>query len=755
MEAVFGATALLHPFKPQNPLLLRKTTPTDKLKYPSLKRIQSCSISSVSTNKELVLAEDWPHLLKLSIGSGNFLLGQAIHAFLLKYNSMNDAFQGNNLINLYVKFNELDDARKLFDEIPVRNTITWTTLIKGYLDDEDFESVFQIAHDMYFYGEKFNEHTCSVILQACCEVEELIRGEQIHGLVIKCGIEENLFVGTSLISMYSASGFLNEAGKVFDNIVFKDVQCLNCMIFEYGKAGCMEEAFQVFVDILSSGLKPTDYTFTNIISTCSENVGIEEGRQLHGLAVKYGVVNVTSLGNAVITMYGKHGMVEDAERMFDSLNERNLISWTALISGYVRSGCGEKAVDMFLKLLDQGICCDLGCLVTVLDGCSECKNLDFGVQLHGFVIKAGYLCEINIVTALVDMYSKCENLKAAKLVFDGFSSKNIALFNAILVGFMETNRDDDEDIMVLFHQLQLGGMRPDIVTFSWLLSLSANQVCFVKGKSFHAYTIKTGFAADLTVSNALITMYAKCGSVGDACQMFNGMNGHDSVSWNAMVSAYSIHGQGKKALLLFEEMKRKGFAPDEITILALLQACSYTGLWEDGLCLFNEMESNYGIRPVIEHFACMVDLLGRAGLLPKAMDFINNSPFPESPLLWRTLVNVSKLQGDLHFGMLASKNLLELSPEEAGSYILVSNMYAGFGMLDEAAKVRTAMNDLKLSKVAGRSWIEIDNKVHCFVASGKDHPESREIYAKLDLLMDEIKFKNCNTNDAHLIGETV
>ncbi|XWS56266.1 hypothetical protein CRYUN_Cryun09bG0071100 [Craigia yunnanensis] len=244
-------------------------------------------------------------------------------------------------------------------------------------------------------------------------------------------------------------------------------------------------------------------------------------------------------------------------------------------------------------------------------------------------------------------------------------------------------------------------------------------------------------------------MYAKYGSIEDACQLFNGMNGHDSVSWNAMVSAHSIHGQGKMALLLFEEMKREGFAPDEITILAILQACSYTGL-----CLFNEMESNYGIRSVIEHFACIVDPLGKAGRLPEAMNFIN-STFPDSPLLWRTLVSVCKLQGDLDFGMLASKNLLGLLPEKAGSYILVSNTCAGSGMLEEAAKVGTDMNDLKLSKVAGCSWIEIDNKVHCFVASSKDHPESREIYAKLDQLMDEIKWKNCEIDDAHLIGEIV
>ncbi|KAE8684877.1 Remorin family protein [Hibiscus syriacus] len=580
MEATYGATALHHPFKPQNPLLLTSAKLSAKAKFQKFKR--------------------------LSIGSGNFLLGRAVHAFLIKSDSSNEVFQGNNLIVYYEKINEIDDARKLFDEIPK---------------------------------------------------------------------------------------------KVFNNIGFKDVQCLIYMILEYGKSGFMEKAFRVFVDMLSSDSEPTDNTFTNLISSCSEKFGIDEGKQLHGLAVKYGVIKVTSLGNAFITMYGKLG-------------------W----------GCSEKAVHTFLELLDHGIYCDPGCLVTVLDGF---KNLDLGVQLHAFIVKVGYLCDANIMTALVDMYSKSDNLKSAKRVFDD---------------------GNDEDAMVLFRQLRLAGIKPDLVTFSRLLSLSTKQACLVKGKCLHAFTIKTGFESNLTVNNALITMYAKCGSIEDAC-LFDGMSRRDSVSWNAIVSTYSIHGQGKMALRLFEEMKQEGVAVDEITILAVLQASCYTGLWQDGLCIFNEMESNYGITLSVEHFACMVDLLGRAGRLSEAMNLINNSPFQDSPLLWRTLVNISKLQGDLDYAVLASETLLNLSPEEAGSYILVSNTYAGSGMLDEAAKVRTTMKELKLSKEAGRSWIEIGNKVHCFVANDKDHPESREIYAKLDQLMDEIRWKNCDANDPHLIGE--
>ncbi|GLT64609.1 hypothetical protein SLA2020_370910 [Shorea laevis] len=762
MNALFPATWVPYSLKPKEllPPLERKRpnsifnfSSNVATRYPQLKT-ESCSVSGISTAEEtLLLHEDWPQLLKFSIESEDFLLGQAVHAFLVKFGSGNDAFQGNNLVNFYAKFERLDYAHKVFDEMLVRNTITWTTLIKGHLENEDFEAAFGIARDMYWCGEKFNEHTCSVLLRACNSPEDRSRGEQIHGFVVKSGLEENVFVGTTLISMYSRSGHLNEAEKVFDGIASKDLQCLNYMILEYGNAGCGRKAFQVFIHMLSSDLEPNEYTFTNVIKACCEDLDLEEGRQLQGLAVKYGFMSVTSVRNALITMYGRHGMVEEAEIIFHSMADRNLITWTALISGYVRSGAGNEAANKFLEFIDLGIDYDSSCLATVLDGCSECKNLDFGLQIHGFAVKLGYLWDIHIGTALVDLYAKCGNLKSAMIVFNSLSNKTVALFNAILVGFMETNQDNEEDAMLLFSRLRLADMKPDLVTFSRLISLSAKQACLAKGKSLHAYTIKAGFETDMTVSNALITMYAKCASFEGAFQMFNSMNCHDSVSWNSILSTCAIHGHGEKALLLFDMMKGEGFAPDKITILAILQACSYSGLWEDGLCIFSEMVSKYGIKPVMVHFASVVDLLGRAGCLSEALDFINKCPFSDSPLLWRTLVSSCKLHGDLDIGKLASKNLLDLAPEEAESYILVTNMYAGSGFLDEAAKVRTAMNELKLSKEAGCSWIEIDNEVHHFVASDRDHAESREICATLDLLRDEMKWKNSNAID--LLVETV
>nr|KYP63274.1 Pentatricopeptide repeat-containing protein At3g02330 family [Cajanus cajan] len=675
------------------------------------------------------------------------MLAKAIHGSLIKRGCEGELFVDNNLVNLYSKFNNMGDAQRIFDEMPVRSTVTWTTLMRGYLKSGDVGSVFCIARDMCMVHENFNEHTCSVVLQACRSPEDRVFGEQVHAFVVKNRLQENVVVATSLVSMYFKSGQLGYAEKVFGGISGKDAQCINYMILEYGKAGLGDKAFWIFVDMLQCGLKPSDFTFTNLIGACDSSVGLYVGKQLHGLAMKYGFMGETSLGNAVITMYGQHGMVKEAERVFVALDEKSLISWSALLSVFVKNGYANRAFEFFLRMLQIGVPLDSGCFSTALDGCSEWNNLKFGLQIHGLAMKLGHVSDVNSGTALVDLYAKCGSLRSARAILDRLPNKTIASFNAILVGYLNSKiRDDDEDPMGFFSKLRFNGVKPDCVTFSRLLCLSANQACLVTGKSLHAYTIKVGLEHDTAVGNAVITMYAKCGTVQDAYQIFSGMN-HDCVTWNAIISAYALHGEGKNALLLFEKMQEQGFAPDEITVLAVLQACSYSGLWEIGLCLFNEMESKYGIRPVIEHFSCMIDLLGRSGNLSKGIDIIDKSPFHESSLLWRTLVNACKLCGDLQLGMWASRKLLDLAPNEASSYILVSNMYAEGGMLEEAAMVRTTMNDLKLIKETGSSWIEIDNEVHYFIASDKDHPQSREIYANLDLLKDEICWSSENINN--------
>ncbi|MCL7026154.1 hypothetical protein MKW94_011943 [Papaver nudicaule] len=389
----------------------------------------------------------------------------------------------------------------------VRNTITWTSLMNGYsLNNSDTEAVFSIACNMHRSGEDFSGHTCTVILQACRSPRDQILGEQVHSLVIKSGFEENVFVGTSLLSMYLRSGSLASAENVFKNLDDKDIQCLNSMILGYGKEGDGHKSFQLFCDLLNYGLEPSDYTFTNVISSCGGKIGAREGKQLHGLAVKHGVVNEISVGNALVTLYGKYGLVEEAEKMFTGMIEKNLVTWTALLSVYVKNSEGEKAISEFLEMLHLGIFFDTNCLATLIDCCSECRNLKLGIQIHGFVTKLGYFSDLFVGTALIDLYAKCGNLSYAKLVFSSISVQNAAGFNAILAGYMKIDEDEGkkDEHMVLFHQARLSGVEPDFVTFSRLIGLSAEQASLLKGMALHGYSIKVGLENEIIVGNALI-----------------------------------------------------------------------------------------------------------------------------------------------------------------------------------------------------------------------------------------------------------
>ncbi|KAG9449414.1 hypothetical protein H6P81_009379 [Aristolochia fimbriata] len=700
------------------------------------------SFSVLSTTcahgKPSLLFNDWPHLLQTAIRSEDLHLGMAIHAFLLKSGYDTDVFPGNNLVNLYSKFSKLDSARQVLDEMPVKNTITWTTLLNGFSQTEDFESTFGLALQMHRSGESFNGHTCTAILQACGSLKDRDRGEQIHCLVIKTGLETEVIVGTCLLSMYSKCGAMGEAEIVFNDLVCMDVRCFNSMISGYAKLGDGEKAIRTFCSLLESGLEPSEYTLTNVLSSCNGPAYLAAGIQLQGFAIKYGRVDDVSIGNALMTMYGRNGMVDEAERMFCWMSEKNLVSWTAILSVYMKSRHFKKAIERFEMMLTTGIDFDSSCLAALIDGCSKSKNLELVLQMHGLAIKQNFLSDIYVATALVDTYAKCNDMQSARGVFHALQVQNTVSFNALLGGYAETDEEED-DPFNLFNRVRFHGTKPDSATFAQLVSLSADQASLVQGKCLHAYILKMGFENHNTVGNALITMYAKCGSIGDSCGKFSDMVDRDSVTWNAIMSAHALHGQGKAALALFEEMEMEGFPVDEITLVITLQACCYSGLNEDGFRIYNTMERGYGIKPGLEHQACIVDLLGRIGRLSKAMQFVKESPFATSPLLWRTLVNACKVNRDLHIGSLASRHLLQLMPDDAASHVLVSNFYASMGLLEESAKVRMRMNEEQMRKEAGCSCIELNGKVHRFVASGEEHEDSRLIYIKLHELSKELR----------------
>lgn len=307
----------------------------------------------------------------------------------------------------------------------------------------------------------------------------------------------------------------------------------------------------------------------------------------------------------------------------------------------------------------------------------------------------------------------------------------------MIMGYVDEGYD--EEALELAFQMQRSGIEPNDYTFASILIACSNISVLEKGKQVHALIIKAGFESHISVKSGLVTMYSKCGSIEDARQTFDSLDKGDVVSWTAIIAAYAQHGPGIEALKLFGQMQQQGVKPDHVTLIGLLSACSNAGLVDEGWHYFNSMDKDHGIEPTVEHYACIVDLFGRAGRLDEAEDFINKMPLKPDAVVWGALLGACKVHGNIELGKRVSECLLELEPQCVGTHILLANIYAADGRWVDAVNVRQIMKDKGLRKQPGRSWIEVQNTVHTFVADDKSHPQSREIYAMLDRLLEQIE----------------
>eukprot|EP01018_Ginkgo_biloba_P025610 Gb_06572 [translate_table: standard] len=335
------------------------------------------------------------------------------------------------------------------------------------------------------------------------------------------------------------------------------------------------------------------------------------------------------------------------------------------------------------------------------------------------------------------MYAKCCNTEDAARVFDKILNRDVISWTALIA--VNAQQGHGEDALKLFCQMQHAGMEPNQFTFASVLKASASLAAMEQGRQIYAHIMKSGFEADVIVGNALVDMFAKCGSIEDARRVFNKMSEHNLVSWNTILVGYAQHGQGKNVLDLFQQMQWAGTKPDGITFVAVLSACTHVGLVEEGRQLFASMSQDHGIRPEVGHYACMVDLLGRAGCLHEAEDLIGQMPFEPNAVVWGALLAACRFHDNIELGKHVAECLFKLEPEKAAPHVLLSNIYAASGRWDDATEVRKLMKDRGLKKEPGRSWIEVKNCVHTFYAEDRLHPQTEEIYALLDRLAGQMK----------------
>ncbi|CAN6486894.1 unnamed protein product [Victoria cruziana] len=585
----------------------------------------------------------------------------------------------------------------------------------------------------------FSPHHLPFVLQRieCCRsIEEL---KQIHAILLKSRFAQSTLVLSKLVSLCAVSKHrnLDYALMVFNQIHCPTIHIYNSMIRGFSLSENPIDAILFYRKMVCHGLFPDNYTFPFVFRACGQLRALREGKELHVHAIKHGFESYPYVKNTLIRMYATCGDLGAARQVFDRVGEPDLVSWTTIIGGYAKMGFHKLAIEMLFLMEKARIRGDEVTMVTVLDACSQLGDLDMGRKVHRYIVENGIKMDVFVENALVDMYIKCGDVDFACQLFDQMPRKNVVSWNAIIVGL--TQQGQFKEALAVFRKMQVIGLEPDTVTAVGVLGACASLGALDLGKWVHVYICKNNIEADGYVGNALVDMYAKCGSIEQAENVFNSMVSRDVYSYTSMIVGFAMHGLGKRALVLFKEMSKVGVDPDEITFIGVLSACSHAGLVEEGRRHFDDMVKVYGLTPEVEHYGCMVDLLGRAGLLDEAEEFIKAMPMQPDAFVWGALLGACKVHGKVELGECIIRHLVELEPQRDGTYVVMSNIYAYAGRWHDVVKIRKEMKARKLKKTPGCSLIELDGTVHEFRMGDRSHPRTKEIYLMLEEIIDRLK----------------
>lgn len=664
-------------------------------------------------------------------------LGREVHSQVTKAGLLSDVRLGNSVLNMYAKCGSVEEAWKVFDKMERKTVISWTMMIGGYAESGRSQAAFDMFQKMQQEGVEPNQITYMSILNAFSTPAALEWGKAVHAHITNAGYESDTIVGTALVKMYAKCGSYKDCRQVFEKLVNRDLIAWNTMIGGLAEGGCWEEASEVYHQMQREGIMPNKVTYVSILNACVNSAALHWGKEIHSRVMKAGFMSDVSVANALISMYFRCGSTKDARLIFDRMIRRDVISWTAMIGGLAKGRLGAEALAVYQDMQRAGVEPNRVTYMSILNACSSAAALGWGKRIHLEVMEAGLATDTHVGNTLVNMYSTCGSVKDARQVFDRMTKRDVVAFNAMIGGYAVHSLG--KEASKLFNRMQEEGLKPDKVTYMNLLNACANSGSLEWAREIHTLTVKDGLLSDVSVGNALLTAYARCGSFKDAQLVFEGMSKRNVISWNAMIGGLAQHGRGQDTLDLFERMKKVGVKPDVVTFVSVLSACSHAGLLEEGPRHFASMVQDFGITPTIEHYGCMVDLLGRAGHLDEAEALIKTMPLQANTMIWGALLGACRIHGNIMVAERTAESSLKLDPDNAAVYVVLSLMYAAAGMWDSATKVRRLMEQRGITKEPGRSWIEVDGKLHYFVAEDRSHPQAEEIHAELDRLIQKMK----------------
>ncbi|MCL7025447.1 hypothetical protein MKW94_018372 [Papaver nudicaule] len=582
------------------------------------------------------------------------------------------------------------------------------------------------------------------------------------------------------------SGDIENARKLFNKIPQPDIRLWTILISAHTKHGFPKESIELYSDLLKRNIQPDRLVLLSVAKACAVLADLVKAKKVHEDAIRYGFESDLLLGNALIDMYGKCRFIQGAKKVFSELSTRDVISWTSILACYINCGFPREALRILREMCLNGVKPSTITVSSTLPACSDLKDIKSGREIHGFAVRNLMGDNVFVSSALVNMYANCASIRNSELVFENMSQRDIVSWNVILSSQFSNGECDKalsffqqminegvqldsaswnsmisgcvqngrpREALKLFVRMQDLGFNPNNITVASVLPACTDLESLRGGREIHGYSYRHQYLKDIVVGTSLVFMYAKCGELDISRRVFDNLLRRDTIAWNTMILANSMHGNGEEALSLFHEMLKSGVKPNSVTFTGVLSGCSHSRLVDEAQSILNSMSRDYMIEPDADHYSCMVDVLGRSGQLKKAYEFIQEMPVQPTAGAWGALLGACRVYKNADLGKIAANRLFEIEPENPGNYVLLSNILVAAKLWDDASEIREMMRDRGIMKMPGCSWIQVKDKVYTFVAGDKENDKSDEIYSFLDELGDKMRLAGYMPNTDYVLQD--
>ncbi|KAF5205599.1 Pentatricopeptide repeat-containing protein [Thalictrum thalictroides] len=630
--------------------------------------------------------------------------GESVHARGIKHGLAHQSAVVTALLSMYAKLGYMDSADFLFDGMLERDLYSWNSMVSGYVQNGLLYKGLTAFHQMLVMGPLPDSVTLLGVLSACTRLNDTLMGMSAHAYCLRNGFDLTINVSNALLAFYSECYKLSTSISLFRRMVTRNVISWNTLISSCVHHCDMRNAITFIQQMQQENVKFDLVTVMSILPCYCDSEELIHGMSVHGYSLRTGFISDVSVINALISMYINCEDLDAGNLLFAGMHVRTVVSWNALITGYRYSDLHKEAMTLFrhMTMGDQK-----PNFVTLLNVLPICHHQLHGKSIHAYAVRTGDVLEPHLLTSLICMYSRFENVSSSCLLFESADKRNVTVWNAIMSVHVESGNANLA--VTSFTKMLQMQQKPDYVTILTLISACCQLTSLALSESVMAFIVHKGFENELSINNSLMDVYARCGYLTNARKMFDDLKIKDIVSWSVIINGYGIHGNAEAALTLFSQMRCSGLKPDDVTYISILSACSHAGLVEQARMLFNSMVEDFGITPRMEHYACMVDLLGRTGRLNEAYHLVKGLPFRPSLSLLESLLGACSIHGDLELAEEISRLFFDMNPKSVGPYVMLSNVYAAAGRWGDASRVRSKMEEIQVKKVPGISLVELDS----------------------------------------------